>query len=199
MSFLNTLTRELFLKIVYAGPGMCGKTANVQHIHTSADPSRVGKMISLNTESERTLFFDFMPVTLGEIRGYTTRLQIYTVPGQIFYHASRRLILRGIDGLVFVADSQEQRSEANAESLEDIQGILAQQDTPMRELPHVFQLNKRDLPGISSVEELRRQLAPGDAPVIEAVASRGVGVHETLKAISRLVLARQTVRRVASG
>ena len=189
MAFMNVLTRELFLKIVYCGPGMCGKTANVQYIHTTADPSRVGKLISLNTESERTLFFDFMPVTLGEVRGFTTRLQLYTVPGQIFYHASRRLILRGVDGLVFVADSQEQRSEANAESLEDIQEILRSQETPMETLPRVFQLNKRDLPGAMPTEEMTRLLGLGGEAVVEAVASRGEGVLETLKGVTRQVMA----------
>lgn len=195
MSFVNVLTRELFLKVVYCGPGMCGKTANVQHIYASADPSRVGKLISLNTESERTLFFDFMPVTLGEVAGYTTKLQIYTVPGQIFYHASRRLILRGLDGLVFVADSQEQRREANLESLEDIQGILTSQGTPLEEVAHVVQFNKRDLPSIMPIEEMRQQLGLENALVIEAVASRGEGVFETLKAVTRLVLAQQKAPR----
>jgi signal recognition particle receptor subunit beta len=193
MAFMNVLTRELFLKVVYCGPGMCGKTANVQYIHTSADPSRVGKLISLNTESERTLFFDFMPLTLGEIRGFTTRLQLYTVPGQIFYHASRKLILRGVDGLVFVADSQEQRREANEEALEDIRELLLAQETPLATLPRVFQLNKRDLPAVMPAEEMARQLRL-DGEVVEAVASRGEGVLETLKAVTRQVLARLRAR-----
>lgn len=189
MAFMNVLTRELFLKVVYCGPGMCGKTANVQYIHTSADPSRVGKLISLNTESERTLFFDFMPLTLGEIRGLTTRLQLYTVPGQIFYHASRKLILRGVDGLVFVADSQEQRREANEEALEDIRELLLAQETPLATLPRVFQLNKRDLPAVMPAEEMARQLKLDGEEIVEAVASRGEGVLETLKAVTRQVLA----------
>lgn len=189
MAFMNVLTRELFLKVVYCGPGMCGKTANVQYIHTSADPSRVGKLISLNTESERTLFFDFMPLTLGEIRGLTTRLQLYTVPGQIFYHASRKLILRGVDGLVFVADSQEQRREANEEALEDIRELLLAQETPLATLPRVFQLNKRDLPAVMTAEEMARQLRLDGEEIVEAVASRGEGVLETLKAVTRQVLA----------
>lgn len=189
MAFMNVLTRELFLKVVYCGPGMCGKTANVQYIHTSADPSRVGKLISLNTESERTLFFDFMPLTLGEIRGLTTRLQLYTVPGQIFYHASRKLILRGVDGLVFVADSQEQRREANEEALEDIRELLLAQETPLATLPRVFQLNKRDLPAVMPAGEMARQLKLDGEEIVEAVASRGEGVLETLKAVTRQVLA----------
>jgi hypothetical protein len=201
MSFVNTLTRELFLKIVYCGPGMCGKTANVRFLHDTADPARAGKLVSLNTESERTLFFDFMPLTLGELRGYTTKLQIYTVPGQIFYRASRRLILRGVDGLVFVADSQTSRFEANTESLEEMHDNLDAVGTSFAELPHVFQFNKRDLPDIVALDDMRALLATADSPVFEAVASRGQGVADTLRAVTRLVLARHGSRqaRVRSG
>lgn len=195
MSFVNIQSRELFLKIVYCGPGMCGKTANVQHIHASADPARTGKLISLNTDSERTLFFDFMPVTLGEVKGYTTRLQIYTVPGQIFYRAARQLILRGVDGLVFVADSQEARREANEEALEDIRDLLAAQAMPLEEIPHVFQFNKRDMPTAMPLADMTQQLRLEGKPILEAVASRGTGVVETLKAVTRLVLSRQTALR----
>lgn len=199
MSFVNIMSRELFLKIVYCGPGLCGKTANVLHIHRSADPGRAGKLVSLNTDTERTLFFDFMPVTLGQVKGYTTRLQLYTVPGQVFYRASRRLILRGIDGLVFVADSQEERLDADIESLEDISELLTEQGTPLSALPHVFQLNKRDLPTALPVPLLEERLSVGDAPMVEAVAASGKGVLETLKTICKLVLARQMARLPLKG
>ena len=199
MSFLNTLTRELFLKIVYCGPGLCGKTANVRYIHETADPGRTGKLVSLNTETERTLFFDFMPVTLGELRGYTTRLQLYTVPGQVFYRASRRLILRGVDGLVFVADSQASRFDANVESLEEMHENLGSLGSSLGEVAHVFQFNKRDLPGVLPIDEMRQQLAPGGEPVFEAVASQGKGVHDTLKAITRLVLGRHGGAKLKAG
>jgi mutual gliding-motility protein MglA len=191
MSFINTFTRELFLKIVYCGPGLCGKTANVRFIHASADPSRTGKLISLNTDTERTLFFDFMPVTLGQIRGFTTRLQIYTVPGQVFYRASRELILRGVDGLVFVADSQPERLDANLESLEDTREILGSLGSPFEQLPRVFQMNKRDLPGVVPVDLLAQALAVRGEQIIESAAASGVGVLETLRALARQVVARQ--------
>ncbi|MCB9709182.1 MAG: GTPase domain-containing protein [Myxococcales bacterium] len=188
MSFINYLSREINCKIVYYGPGLCGKTTNLQHIYNKTNPEAKGKMISLATETERTLFFDFLPLALGEIRGFKTRFHLYTVPGQVFYDASRKLILKGVDGVVFVADSQIARMEANAESLENLSINLAEQGYALEKLPYVIQYNKRDMPGIAPVEELRALLNPNGAPDFEAIAPKGVGVFETLKAVAKLVL-----------
>jgi mutual gliding-motility protein MglA len=188
MSFINYLSREINCKIVYYGPGLCGKTTNLQYIYNKTNPDAKGKMISLATETERTLFFDFLPLALGEIRGFKTRFHLYTVPGQVFYDASRKLILKGVDGVVFVADSQIARMEANVESLENLRTNLAEQGYSLDKLPYVIQYNKRDMPGIAPVEELRALLNPTGVPEFEGVASTGVGVFDTLKAVAKLVL-----------
>jgi mutual gliding-motility protein MglA len=188
MSFINYLSREINCKIVYYGPGLCGKTTNLQFIYTKTNPEAKGKMISLATETERTLFFDFLPLALGEIRGFKTRFHLYTVPGQVFYDASRKLILKGVDGVVFVADSQIARMEANIESLENLRHNLAEQGYNLDTLPFVIQYNKRDMPSVASVEELRATLNPMGVPEYEAVAATGEGVFETLKAVAKLVL-----------
>jgi mutual gliding-motility protein MglA len=155
MSFINYSSREINCKIVYYGPGLCGKTTNLQYIYNKTNPDAKGKMISLATETERTLFFDFLPLALGEIRGFKTRFHLYTVPGQVFYDASRKLILKGVDGVVFVADSQIERMEANIESLENLRTNLAEQGYDLDKLPYVVQYNKRDLPNAAPLEELR--------------------------------------------
>jgi signal recognition particle receptor subunit beta len=188
MSFINYLSREINCKIVYYGPGLCGKTTNLQYIYNKTNPDAKGKMISLATETERTLFFDFLPLALGEIRGFKTRFHLYTVPGQVFYDASRKLILKGVDGVVFVADSQIARMEANVESLENLRTNLAEQGYNLDKLPYVIQYNKRDMPGIAPVDELRQLLNTSAVPDFEGVASTGIGVFDTLKAVAKLVL-----------
>lgn len=188
MSFINYLSREINCKIVYYGPGLCGKTTNLQYIYNKTNPEAKGKMISLATETERTLFFDFLPLALGEIRGFKTRFHLYTVPGQVFYDASRKLILKGVDGVVFVADSQIARMEANLESMENLRTNLAEQGYSLDKLPHVIQYNKRDMPSVAPVEELRSLLNPNGMPDFEAIATTGDGVFDTLKAVAKLVL-----------
>ena len=188
MSFINYMAREINCKLVYYGPGLCGKTTNLQYIYEKTNPTAKGKMISLATETERTLFFDFLPIALGEIRGFKTRFHLYTVPGQVFYDASRKLILKGVDGVIFVADSQIERLEANQESVENLRGNLAEQGYSLDKLPYVMQYNKRDLPNVVPLEELRELLNPTRVPEYEASARTGVGVFETLKAVSKLVL-----------
>jgi len=188
MSFINYLSREINCKIVYYGPGLCGKTTNLQYIYNKTNPDAKGKMISLATETERTLFFDFLPLALGEIRGFKTRFHLYTVPGQVFYDASRKLILKGVDGVVFVADSQIARMEANAESIENLRTNLAEQGYSLDKIPYVIQYNKRDMPGVAPVDELRLLLNPNNVPDYEGVASTGIGVFETLKSVAKLVL-----------
>lgn len=188
MSFINYSSREINCKIVYYGPGLCGKTTNLQHVYGKTNPESKGKMISLATESERTLFFDFLPLSLGEIRGFKTRFHLYTVPGQVFYDASRKLILKGVDGVVFVADSQVERMEANIESLENLDENLKEQGYDLRKIPFVIQYNKRDLPNAAPVEELRKVLNPEGYTEFDACAATGEGVFETLKGISKLVL-----------
>jgi signal recognition particle receptor subunit beta len=189
MSFINYSAREINCKIVYYGPGLCGKTTNLQFIYNRTNPEVKGKMISLATETERTLFFDFLPLALGEIRGFKTRFHLYTVPGQVFYDASRKLILKGVDGVVFVADSQVERTEANLESLDNLRVNLAEQGYDLDEIPFVVQYNKRDVPNAAPVEELRKLLNPGGkAPDFEACATKGSGVFETLKATAKLIL-----------
>ncbi len=190
MAFINYSAREINCKLVYYGPGLCGKTTNLKHIYERTSPQVRGKMISLATETERTLFFDFLPLALGEIRGFRTRFHLYTVPGQVFYDASRKLILKGVDGIVFVADSQEERFEANLESLDNLRANLRQQANDLDRIPWVIQYNKRDLANVVPVEELRRALNPtGRIPDFEASAATGKGVFETLKALAKLVLA----------
>ena len=188
MSFINYASREINCKIVYYGPGLCGKTTNLQFIYQKTAPESKGKMISLATETERTLFFDFLPLALGEIRGFKTRFHLYTVPGQVFYDASRKLILKGVDGVVFVIDSQEERMDANFESLENLRENLIEQGYDLDKLPFVIQYNKRDLPNIISVDELRQELNLTKVPDFEACASTGEGVFETLKAVAKLIL-----------
>jgi mutual gliding-motility protein MglA len=188
MTFINYASREINCKIVYYGPGLCGKTTNLQHIFDATSPQSRGKLISLATETDRTLFFDFMPLELGTVRGFKTRFHLYTVPGQVFYDASRKLILRGVDGVVFVADSQEERMDANIESLYNLEENLRAQGYDLMKLPYVLQLNKRDLPNVIPVEELREELYRKGEPVVEAVASVGTGVFDTLKAVAKQVL-----------
>ena len=188
MSFINYSSREINCKIVYYGPGLCGKTTNLQYIFKRMNPESRGKMISLATETERTLFFDFLPLSLGEIRGFKTRFHLYTVPGQVFYDASRRLILRGVDGVVFCADSQLTRMDANVESLENLRINLREQGYDGDRMPLVLQYNKRDLPQVASVSELHALLNYRNSPEFEAVAPMGTGVFETLKAIIKLIL-----------
>ena len=188
MPFVNFMSREINCKLVYYGPGLCGKTTNLKYIYERANPEARGKLISLATETERTLFFDFLPLDLGSVRGFKVRLQLYTVPGQVFYDASRKLILRGADGVVFVADSQEMREEANIESLENLDENLKEHGLKLDKMPFVIQYNKRDLPEILSVEHLRKTLNLRDVPDHEAVAHQGNGVFETLKSVSKLVL-----------
>jgi len=188
MSFINYSSREINCKIVFYGPGLCGKTTNLNWIYKTTNPASKGKMISLATETERTLFFDFLPLALGEIRGFKTRFHLYTVPGQVFYDASRKLILKGIDGVVFVADSQIERMEADIESMENLRINLAEQGYDLDKIPFVVQYNKRDLPNVVPVEELRKSLNLRNVPDFEAVASDGTGVFDTLKAIARLVI-----------
>jgi mutual gliding-motility protein MglA len=188
MSFINYSSREINCKLVYYGPGLCGKTTNLQYIYTKTKPDAKGKMISLATETERTLFFDFLPLSLGDIRGFKTRFHLYTVPGQVFYDASRKLILKGVDGVCFVADSQMERMEANIESLENLRENLTEQGYDLDKLPYVVQYNKRDLPSAVGVEELSEVLNPTRVPEYEAVATTGVGVFDTLKALAKQVL-----------
>jgi signal recognition particle receptor subunit beta len=189
MAFINYSAREINCKLVYYGPGLCGKTTNLKYIYEKTAADAKGKMISLATETERTLFFDFLPLALGEIRGFKTRFHLYTVPGQVFYDASRKLILKGVDGVVFVADSQEERFEANIESLDNLKANLREQGYDFDKIPVVLQYNKRDLPNAVSVEELRTALNPtGKLADFEAAAQSGKGVFETLKALARLVL-----------
>lgn len=188
MSFINYASREINCKIVYYGPGLCGKTTNLQYIYNKTAEGSKGKMISLATETERTLFFDFLPLALGEIRGFKTRFHLYTVPGQVFYDASRKLILKGVDGVVFVADSQEERFDANIESLENLRDNLEEQGFNIEKIPFVIQYNKRDLPNASDLAELSKVLNPRKVPEYEACATSGEGVFETLKAVAKLVL-----------
>jgi signal recognition particle receptor subunit beta len=188
MSFINYSSREINCKIVYYGPGLCGKTTNLQYVYARTSPEAKGKMISLATETERTLFFDFLPLSLGEIRGFKTRFHLYTVPGQVFYDASRKLILKGVDGVVFVADSQIERMEANLESVENLRVNLAEQGYDLNRIPYVVQYNKRDLPSVATLEELHRLINPRGVPEFQAVAPTGVGVFDTLKAVAKLVL-----------
>ncbi len=188
MSFINYSAREINCKIVYYGCGLCGKTTNLQFIYEKTNPEAKGKMISLATETERTLFFDFLPLSLGEIKGFKTRFHLYTVPGQIFYDASRKLILKGVDGIVFVVDSQAERIDANVESFENMKDNLREHGYDIESIPYVVQYNKRDLPSAVPVDELRRMLNPTNVPDFEAVAPKGIGVFETLKAIIKLVL-----------
>ena len=188
MSFINYAAREINVKIVYYGPGLCGKTTNLQYIYEKSNPQQKGKLISLATETDRTLFFDFLPLDLGSVRGFKTRFHLYTVPGQVFYDASRKLILKGVDGVVFVADSQIERMEANIESLDNLRINLTEQGYDLEKITCVIQYNKRDLPNSAALDEMQKLLNPKGLPEFEACATTGQGVFETLKAVARGVL-----------
>lgn len=188
MSFINYANKEINCKIVYCGAGLSGKTTNVQYIYEQTQQDQRGKLVTLSTENERTLFFDFLPLSVGDVRGYRTRFHLYTIPGQTFYEVSRQFILKGVDGIVFVVDSQAERMEANIESYESLEKGLDKQGYDLGKVPLVFQYNKRDTPGAVSVKELESTFNPMHRPYFEAVASRGQGVMETLQAISQWVI-----------
>jgi mutual gliding-motility protein MglA len=188
MSMINYASREINCKVVYYGSGLGGKTTNLEYVYSRVNPDQKGRMISLATETERTLFFDFLPIDLGEIRGFKTRFHLYTVPGQVYYNASRRLILKGVDGIIFVGDSQHSRLEANIEAMHNLYENMESYGYDIESIPFVIQYNKRDLPDIMSVEELRAVLNPMGAPDFEAVAIEGEGVFQTLSAVSKLVV-----------
>ena len=188
MTFINYASREINCKIVYYGPGLCGKTTNIQWIFEQANPDKRGKLVSLATETDRTLFFDFLPLDMGMVKGFKVRFHLYTVPGQVFYDASRKLILRGCDGIIFVADSQKARMEANIESIANLATNLKENGFDVRSIPYVLQLNKRDMPSAVPTAEMERLLRFRGEPMIEAVASQGTGVIETLKAAARQIL-----------
>jgi signal recognition particle receptor subunit beta len=188
MSMINYASREINCKIVYYGPGLCGKTTNLEYVYNKVNPETRGKMISLATENERTLFFDFLPVDLGSIRGFKTRFHLYTVPGQVYYNASRRLILKGVDGVVFVADSQAERLDANLASMQNLYENLSEYGYDPRQLPMVLQYNKRDVPSRIPADEMTAQLNPGGLEEFEAVATEGEGVFDTLRAVSKQVI-----------
>lgn len=188
MTFINYASREINCKIVYYGPGLCGKTTNIQWIYEQANPEKRGKLVSLATETDRTLFFDFLPLDMGMVKGFKVRFHLYTVPGQVFYDASRKLILRGCDGIIFVADSQKARMEANIESIANLATNLKENGFDIRTIPYVLQLNKRDMPSAATMPELERLLRFRGEPMVEAVANQGTGVIETLKASARQIL-----------
>jgi signal recognition particle receptor subunit beta len=188
MTFINYASKEINCKIVYYGPGLGGKTTNLQYIYNKTAPDAKGKMISLATEADRTLFFDFLPLDLGTIRGFTTRFHLYTVPGQVFYDASRKLILKGVDGVVFVADSQRERMEANIESIRNLEANLRDHGLDLKTIPYALQFNKRDMPTSAPVDEMYRILNFKREPTFEAVAPQGIGVFDTLKSVAKLIL-----------
>ena len=188
MTFINYASREINCKIVYYGPGLCGKTTNIQWIHAQANPEKRGKLVSLATETDRTLFFDFLPLDMGVIKGFKVRFHLYTVPGQVFYDASRKLILRGCDGVIFVADSQRPRLEANIESIANLAANLKDNGFDIRTIPYVLQLNKRDTVSAAPPTIMEQLLRFRSEPMIEAVASSGIGVLDTLKACARQIL-----------
>jgi signal recognition particle receptor subunit beta len=181
--FINWALQEINLKIVFYGPGMSGKTTNLEFIHSKLDPSLAGELVSLKTKEDRTIFFDFMQIEVGRIKGKKPKFNLYTVPGQVYYASSRKVILNGVDGLVFVADSQPHRMEANIETLLDLENNLKQDGHTLEDFPWVIQYNKRDLPGVESVETLQKKLNFFNVPHFEAIAVRGEGVFNTLKAI----------------
>ena len=188
MSMINYASREINCKVVYYGSGLGGKTTNLEYVYSRVNPDTKGKMISLATDTERTLFFDFLPIDLGEIRGFRTRFHLYTVPGQVYYNASRRLILKGVDGLIFVADSQRSRLEANIEAMHNLYENMESYGYDVETIPFAIQYNKRDLPDIMQVGELRPVLNPMGVPDFEAVAIEGEGVFQTLSAVSKMVV-----------
>ena len=188
MTFINYAAREINCKIVYYGPGLGGKTTNIQYIYDKTNPTAKGKLISLATETDRTLFFDFLPLDLGTVKGFKVRFHLYTVPGQVFYDASRKLILKGVDAVIMVADSQVERMDANIESVYNLKMNLKEQGYEFSTIPYVLQLNKRDLPNIVPSDQMIRELQEKGEPIFEAVASKGTGVFETLKAVAKLTL-----------
>ena len=188
MAFINYASKEINCKIVYYGPGLGGKTTNLQFIYNKTSPEARGKMISLATEADRTLFFDFLPLDLGTIRGFTTRFHLYTVPGQVFYDASRKLILKGVDGVVFVADSQEERMEANIESIRNLEDNLEENGFELKTIPYALQFNKRDIPDVVAVDEMYRILNYKREPTFEGIATTGKGVFDTLKSVAKQIL-----------
>ena len=188
MSMINYASREINCKIVYYGTGLGGKTTNLEYIYSRVNPDTKGKMISLATETERTLFFDFLPIDLGEVRGFKTRFHLYTVPGQVYYNASRKLILKGVDGVIFVADSQAERMEANVEAMHNLYENLESYGYDLTQIPFAIQYNKRDLSNAMTVEELRAQLNPAGVSDFEGIAIEGKGVFETLGSVSKLVV-----------
>src|ERR1043165_8343737 len=189
MVLFNYATREITAKIVYYGPGLCGKTTNLQFIYDSLPSNNKSKMLSLATKTDRTLFFDFLPLDLGKMRGMRTKLQLYTVPGQVYYNSTRQLVLKGADGIVFVADSQDFALDANLESMQNLEDNLKRQGVRIREIPLVMQYNKRDLPNALPVAEIDKDVNKLGAPKFESVATTVLGVEETLKGITQLVLA----------
>ncbi len=188
MVLFNYATKEITAKIVYYGPGLCGKTTNLQFVYDSLPSNNKSKMLSLATKTDRTLFFDFLPLDLGKIRGMRTKLQLYTVPGQVYYNSTRQLVLKGADGIVFVADSQDHATDANLESLQNLEDNLKRQGVRIREIPLVIQFNKRDLPNVLPVAQMVSEVDKLGVPHFESVATTGVGVEETLKGITHLVL-----------
>jgi mutual gliding-motility protein MglA len=188
VSFINYAAKEIHCKIIYFGAGLSGKTTNIQYIYENTQAENRGRFTRSSTENERTLFFDFLPLGIGEVRGYRTRFHLFSVPGQTFYELSRDFILKGVDGIIFVADSQNERMEANIESFETLEKCLDKQGYDIHKIPLVFQYNKRDLPGVVSIRELEATFNPTHKQYFEAVASRGEGVMETLQAVSQSVI-----------
>jgi len=188
MVSINYAFREISCKIVFYGPGLSGTTTNLQYVHQKVPGKTKGELLSLATDADRTLYFDFLPINLGAIQGFSTKFQLYTVPGQVYYNATRKLVLRGVDGVVFVADSQVERMEANIESLDNLRINLKEQGYDLDKVPFVMQYNKRDLPNAVPVEELRKVLNPRNVTERQAVAPTGVGVFDTLKDVAKLVL-----------
>jgi len=188
VSLINYVTKVAHCKIIYYGPGLSGKTTNIQYVYEHTQQEQRGKLVTLSTENERTLFFDFLPLAVGDVRGYTTRFHLYSIPGQTFYEISRQFIFKGVDGVVFVADSQAERMDANIESFESLERSLDKQGYDLSKLPLIYQYNKRDMSDIVSIQELEATLNPMHKPYFEAVANRGVGVMETLQAISQAVI-----------
>jgi signal recognition particle receptor subunit beta len=188
MALINYSSKEINCKIVYYGPGLGGKTTNIKHIYSKVNPENRGKLMSLDTELDRTLFFDFLPVDLGTVKGFSVHFHLYTVPGQVYYNASRKLILKGVDGLIFVADSQIERFEDNIDSMENLNDNLTEYNKKVEEIPLAIQYNKRDLPNIVSINELEDALNPRGVYFCEGVACEGIGVFEPLKEVSKKVL-----------
>ncbi len=188
MSLINYSSREINCKVVYYGPGLGGKTTNIQYVYEKLAPETKGKLVTLATEMDRTLFFDFLPLELGEVKGFKTRFHLYTVPGQVYYNASRKLILRGVDGIVFVADSSEARFDANIEALYNLHDNLKEYDLSLDQIPFVMQWNKRDVPDAIPVSELVEELNPEGYEHFEGIAVKGVGVFDTLKCVAKQIL-----------